>query len=245
MSAMASSSCRVPPVLSSLALTPLLLGLLFAPPAAYAKDDFEDPGPMPGAVCPAVAEDYLICRDNPWSGNCGDFVHAAHELGRLYRFTVLREPDTADKLKATLWWGCGTAKFMDLRALLEKIGTPEAQSVLAEEPYRSLPAPGKKPASPAPDARLDCDGLKDDAAYVACEKKALAAADARHQDVVSQCAAKLPPMVRDQLEASEAAWRTTLGVECPEGDSGTPCRLDAIRERTDAIVSEHSDCADL
>jgi hypothetical protein len=222
----------------------LLLVLSAVPPAAFAADDLEDPGPMPGAVCPAIAEDYAICLDNPWSGNCGDFVHAAHELGRLYRFTVLREPDTADKLKATLWWGCGTAKFMDLRALLEQIGTPAALGVLAEEPYRSLPesAPPSAPSETHP--RLDCDGLKDDAAYRACEKKALAEAEAHHQDVVAQCASKLSPMVRDQLEASEAAWRRSLAVECPEGDSGTPCLLTATRDRTASVLRGHPVCAD-
>jgi hypothetical protein len=52
-------------------------------------------------------------------------------------------------------------------------------------------------------------------------------------------------MVRDQLEASEAAWRRSLGVECPEGDSGTPCLMTATRKRTESIVREHSDRAGL
>jgi hypothetical protein len=133
---------------------------------------------------------------------------------------------------------------MDLRAMVEQIGTPEALGVLAEEPYRSLPAaaPTSAPAEKQP--RLDCDDLKDDAAYRACEKKALAAAEAHHQEVVAQCASKLSPMVRDQLEASEAAWRRSLAVECPEGDSGTPCRLDATRDRTASVLRGHPVCAD-
>jgi hypothetical protein len=188
---------------------PALLALLAAPAVSRAADPFVDEPPPPGAVCPAIAEDYEICRANPMSGNCGDFVTAARALGRLYLFNVQRQPERADELKATVWWQCGSASFGELAALLGRIDSPEARAVLAEAPYRDLRSAegaGSAPPGPGPEALAlpDCAGELSPASYEACERRALADAETRHRGEVERCESLLTPFLRDQLAASEA-----------------------------------------
>lgn len=221
-----------------------LLTLLVLPGTVLAADpDVESP-PPPGAVCPAIAEDYALCRSDLMSGNCADFVAAAQALSRLYRFNVEREPERAEEMKTTIWWQCGSASFSDLKALLERIDSPEARAVLAEAPYPSLPSRRvvERSEGPATSPAPDCSSIQAPAEQSACEKRALAEAEKRYRSEVERCEAQLPPPLRDQLVASEAAWRRDRGLACSPDESRTGCLAEETRRRIESIAQQYPEC---
>ncbi len=221
-----------------------LLSALAAPAASDEQDPFVDSPPPPEAVCPAIADDYTLCRADPMSGNCGDFVAAAHALGRLYLFNVQRQPEREGVLKTTVWWQCGSATLAELKALLLRIDSDAARAVLAESPYRSIPAPsaGATPSAAAPgrEARgaVDCSATLSPTERDACEQRALAAARTRHQSEVARCQATLPSFLREQFATAEAAWQTDQSNECEPGDGATRCLLESTQQRNRDLAHE-------
>jgi hypothetical protein len=237
-----------PRMRSGLALA--LLGALWAPAAlAQPEPDVNTPPPL-SAICPAIDASYRLCAMDTQSPDCDRFVKAAEALGRLYLFTVERDPGRAHELTRTIWWECGSAPIPSLKGLLEKLGSPDARALLAQEPWRDLPGPlatAAAPLAPAPapakSPEPDCTPLTDPAAVEACEQRGLAIAEARYQQDLARCEALLPPPLRQQLAAGEAAWQRDRAMECDPGDGQTACLAEATRQRTASIARGNPPCA--
>lgn len=209
--------------------------------AAWAQDpDAIDSPPPEESICPAIDENYGLCADDVWSGNCRDFVTAARFLGQAYRYTVEREPDQAASLKTRIWWGCGSQSLSEIAQLLVRIGTSDARAVLQEEPYRSLngisPTPGA-PISAATSASqvtdIDCESPLTDADRDVCQARELEIMQARHQRLYSGCMTQLEGAALTQLEQGERNWRTRLAAECTD----SPCKTQSTQNR-DAEIEE-------
>ncbi len=222
-----------------------MLVILGIASVAAEEEPFVNTPPPPGAICPAIDESYDLCSMNPWSENCADFVSAAGALSQLYLFTVQREPAEMEHLKTSIWWGCGSKHFSELRALLVRINTPKAQAVLQSQPYESLaPTRAAAPAASTPPPRAasasDCATLPSWSEQNACASRQLATARAAHQHAFDACEAALPDVFRSQLIAQERAWKTTLAAECEA--SNTQCQTEAIRQRDEAMRVEYTQC---
>lgn len=194
-------------------------------------------------LCPALAEDYELCSDDLWSGNCADFVRAAGRLGEIYRSELRQQPGWVAGLQTTIWWGCGSAPLQQLGALLERIDTAQARAVLAEEPYRSL----RQPRAPAPQVpgqqEPDCLAPSTQAERNACAARSLARAKAEHERLYAACRASVVPALRQELVDAETSWEKLLPLECAGADyTRDECLARAYRERTGSIVSMHPEC---
>jgi hypothetical protein len=234
------------------ALAIAMLTWLAAPPAALAQLPAVDTPPSLEAICPAIDVSYRLCATDLMSPDCGDFVTAAHALGRLYLFNVERQPQRAYEFATTVWWGCGSAPLPKLKIALERIGSPQARALLAEAPWRQLPSPDVLPAQDAPLAtepappggpEPDCSTLMEPAAIQACRRKDLATAEAAYRSELERCEALLTPFMRDQLVSAESAWQQDRDLECDLGGSRTACLADATRQRTESIARNNPPCA--
>jgi len=217
-----------------------ILGVGLVSAVAASDDSYVDTPPPTSAVCPAIEEDFDLCSDDLLSGNCRDFVEAARALGRLYRFNAQREPDRENELRTTVWWECGTRNLGEIAALLARVGSPEARSVLQSEPYRSLSEPGftavPSPGPPAPP--VECDALTSDSDRDACEARELAALKKRHEQLFEACRNLLPGSLQDELAGQERAWRMRLEAECDDPE----CLSSSIRHRDDEIQQAFPQC---
>lgn len=224
-------------------LAVILLGAGASPaaPETSLPPDYQPPN-MQG-LCPALAEDYELCSDDPWSGNCADFVAAAGRLGEIYRSEVRQHPGWASELEKTLWWGCGSAHLEELRSLLERIDTPRAREVLAEEPYRSLREPRAPAPRPPPHQELDCVAPSSEAERDACAARNLARAKGEHERAFGACRERVAPELRQELVDAEASWKKLLPLEC-SGAAYTrdECLARAYEERTQSLASMHPEC---
>jgi hypothetical protein len=216
-----------------------LLAALSLPGVSAAQAPFVNEPPPPGAVCPAIAEDYDLCSNDPFGGNCQDFVSAAGALGRLYLFNVEREPGRAAHFQTSVWWQCGSRNLSEIRALLARIDSPQARAVIGSEPYRSLPErpdPSRaRHRSPGP---TGCTLEQTDSGRSACEARELAALEAEHRSAFEACKKLLPEVLRSELVAQERSWRTDLEVECAD----PACLSEAIRRRDDTMRQAFPQC---
>lgn len=225
-----------------LAVILLEAGVAWAEPASSPPPDYRPP--QTGELCPALAEDFELCSDDPWSGNCADFVTAAGRLGEIYRSELHEHPSWVSGLQTTIWWGCGSAHLGELGSLLERIDTPQARAVLVEEPYRSL----RKPSAPAPRTpahqELDCAAPSTPAERDACAARNLARAKARHERIYGACRERVAPALRQELVDAETSWEKLLPLECA-GDAYTrdECLARAYDERARSLASMHPECA--
>jgi hypothetical protein len=212
---------------------------------SVATEPFVDTPPPPEAICPAIEEDYALCSEDPFSGNCADFVTAAAALSRLYLFNVEREPDQAERLQTSIWWGCGTKSLAELAALLRRIDSDQARAVLQSEPYRSLPTASTPAAASAPAGASDtlqCESQESASERSACEARALAAAETEHRRIFEDCKASLSGFLRGQLVTQEEAWKRDLATECGDADSEARCLAAANQRRDDAMRSAFPQC---
>jgi hypothetical protein len=229
-----------------------ILAVTFAGSAAA------QPAPAPpaaSAVCPAIEEDGLLCSDDPMSENCEAFVSDADRLGALYRSELEELPDSRTSLLATNWWGCGPNSLAEVKALLVRIGTPQALAVLQREPYPSLPgAPPPPPTGPA-DPQLRCDDLTDPAERDACIELRLRAARAKHQRALARCRGRVAPGLRDDLAHDEASFKALLPARCDAEAAGAPdqdsrafvrsrCLVQALEDNTRGMLAAHPECAE-
>jgi hypothetical protein len=195
-------------------------------------------------LCPALAEDFELCSDDLWSGNCADFVVAAGRLGEIYRSELRAHPGWIAGLQETIWWGCGTAPFTELRALLERIDTPQARAVLAQEPYRSLGQPRPPSREAAPPEEPDCVVPSTQAERDTCAARRLARAKQEHERFLAACREKVAPGLRQELMQAESGWEKEVGLECAgSGFVRDECLAQAYQERAQSIVSMHPECA--
>jgi hypothetical protein len=226
----------------------LLMGILLGAQASGAEPQSSPPPdyrpPDTRELCPALAEDYELCSGDTWSGNCADFVVAASRLGEIYRSELREHPGWSNQLQTTLWWGCGSADLRELRSLLERIDTPQARAVLAEEPYRSLREPRAPAPRPPPHQELDCVAPSTQAERDACAARNLARAEAEHERAFGACRERVAPALRQELVDAEASWKKLLPLECA-GAAYTrdECLARAYEERTQSIASMHPECA--
>lgn len=201
--------------------------------------------PDTGDLCPAIEENYELCSDDTWSGNCPGFVTDAGRLGEIYRSELREHPGWGDALRTTIWWGCGSAKLEDLQSLLLRLDSPQARSVLAEEPYQSL-GPPRVPAraAPPPNRELDCVAPSTEPERGACAAHNLSQAKAAHARAYANCSQKVAPALSGELVDAEESWVKLLPLEC-EGDAYTrdDCLARAYQERTQSIASQHPECA--
>jgi len=221
-----------------------MLAILAALSVSAGQEPFVNTPLAPGAICPAIEESYDLCSDDPWSGNCADFVSAAAALSRLYLFNVEREPDKAEHFKTSIWWGCGSKHFPELKALLVRIDSPKARAVLQSQPYRSVASPSpaeraaSKPQPPAPAS--GCETLESWSEQSACASRELAAAQAAHRHIFDTCKARLVDPLRSQLVSQERAWKATLVAECEPDDAR--CLAEANRQRDAGIKTDYPQC---
>jgi hypothetical protein len=201
--------------------------------------------PDTAGICPAIAEDYLICSGDSWSGNCADFVKAAGRLGEVYRSELSAHPGWIDDLQNTIWWGCGSARLGDLRALLERIDSAEARSVLGDEPYRSLvgapPAPADRNAA---HSEGNCSDSATESERNACATRRLQQAQAAHARDFDACVVRVAPALRPELVDAETSWKKMVPLEC-DGDTylRDTCLARAYAERSQSIATIHPECA--
>jgi uncharacterized protein YecT (DUF1311 family) len=231
------------------------LAALAAAGAASAAEPLAPPGP--GDVCPAIDEGYTLCSSDLMSGNCAQFVGAARTLALLYQIQVAESPERAPVLLSTNWWGCGSALLPDMTGLLVRLGTPDAQAALQQEPFRGLRAALPPPASPTasvPAVVPDCEDQPTPPAQEACAEQELAAARAAYQSALQACQAGVAVSLRDELDESELAWQTALPAQCDaaaleyedtrlQGFARSQCLARATRERTRAMLAAHPECA--
>jgi hypothetical protein len=227
-----------------LALGPIAAGPAWADPAAPPPDYR---APSAAGLCPALVDDYELCAGDLWSGDCADFVAHAARLGESYRAEVRAHPDWADELRSTIWWGCGSADLAQLRALLERIGSPQARAVMAAEPYRSL-VRTEVPAAAEPDAAAppgaDCEAPASEAERAACAARALAAAKAHYQQFFGACREQVGPDQRPELLDGERSWEGMLSLECAgTGSTRDSCLARAYQERARSLSEMHPECA--
>jgi hypothetical protein len=213
-----------------------------AAPESSPPPDYRPPDTK--GICPGLALDYELCSDDPWSGNCAGFVTAAGRLGEVYRSELREHPGWGPDLQAANWWGCGSAGLGELRSLLERIDTPQARAVLAEEPYRAPPEPPAPVPRLPPHQELDCLSPSTEAERDACAARGLAGAKVQHERFFDACNKKLAPALRQELLEAETSWLKLLPLECggapPTRDA---CLARAYAERTQSIASRHTECA--
>jgi hypothetical protein len=196
------------------------------------------------ALCPALAEDFELCSEDTWSGNCADFVVAAGRLGEIYRSELRAHPSWIAGLQDTIWWGCGTAPLAELGSLLERIDTPQARAVLAQEPYRSLGKPRSRPPEASAAEEQDCLAPSTQAQRDACAARRLARARAEHERVFAACRDRVAPALRPELVEAETGWEKDLVLECAgSGYVRDECLAQAYQERAQSIASMHPECA--
>jgi uncharacterized protein YecT (DUF1311 family) len=239
------------------ALAPVLAALAGAGDAfAWQSGGAPPSAPGAGDPCPGIAEGYELCSSDLGGGNCGQFVQAAGTLAELYQIQVDATPERSVILRSTNWWGCGSASLADMKALLARLGTPAARSLLQAEPFASVawPAPPTPPTASAPAVAPDCEDLATPADQDACAAGELSAAQAAYEAALSSCRAAVAPALRDPLVGSEQAWRTALPAECEaaaleydeprlQGFARSLCLAQATRERTRAMLAAHPECA--
>lgn len=213
------------------------------------------PPPPSSTICPAIEQDALLCSDDPMSENCEAFVSDADGLGALYRSELEELPDSRTSLLATNWWGCGPNSLAEVKALLLRIGTPQALAVLQRDPYPSLPgAPSPPPSGPA-DPQLRCDDLTDPAERGACIEQRLRAVRADHQRALERCPALVPPGLRDDLAHDEASFTALLPARCDAEAAGaldqdskafirSRCLAQALEDNTRGMLAAHPECAE-
>lgn len=232
------------PVLSEALLALVVVGAGSAwaasdssPPPDYRPPDTEQ-------LCPALPEDYELCSDDLWSGNCADFVVAAGRLGEIYRSELREHPGWILGLQTSIWWGCGEAHLAELRSLLERIDTPPARAVLAQEPYRSLEQPRRPAARPPAPQELDCVAPSTPAERDACAARNLDRARAEYERVFGACRGRVASPLRSELVDAESSWEKLLPLECT-GPAYTrdECLAHAYEERTQSVVAMHPECA--
>jgi hypothetical protein len=205
-------------------------------------------------VCPGIEEDGLLCSDDLMSGNCQDFVTKAAQLGALYRTELQELPESKASLLTTNWWGCGPNSLGDVKALLQRIGTPRALAVLRDEPYASVAGP--LPPSPprAVEPQLQCDELSNPSERSACMATRLQAAQASHQRVFEACLKRVPPGLRGDLAQAEASFKAILPVRCDAQAAGSDdqdsrtfirsrCQVMALEDNTRGMLVAHPECA--
>lgn len=226
----------------------LLAWIPLAASAAWAASDTSPPPdyrpPATQEICPALAEDFELCSEDAMSGNCADYVTAAGRLGEIYRSELRAHPGWIRGLQTTVWWGCGTARFEELTALLERIDTPAARAVLAQEPYRSLREPLPTAPEPPPAEEPDCTAPASAAERDQCAARELTRAQAIHAQVLDACRQRIAPGLRQELVGAEAGWERTLPLECEgTGAERDDCLAQAYRERARSIAAMHPECA--
>jgi len=206
-------------------------------------------------VCPAIDEGFVLCSNDPWSGNCAQFVAAAGRLAQLYQIQVAETPERVPMLLSTNWWGCGDAPLTDMKGLLLRIGTPAAQGVLQQEPFSRLSLPGSAgaPPPPAPTVVPDCESERTPDAQDACAARELASAQGAYRRALEACRALIAPSLRSALEGSEQAWEEELPAQCAaaaleydeprlQSFARSQCLAHAMRERTRGMLAAHPEC---
>ena len=231
------------------ALPGVVAGLAAVAFAAAADPPDSDP------VCPAVAEGFEMCANDLLSGNCGQFVAAAGQLAQLYQIQVAETPERAPMLLATNWWGCGDARLGDMKELLLRLGTPQAQALLQQEPFARLLAPGAgaPPPAPMPPVMADCANQPGPNAQAACAQAELAAARSAYRSALATCRSAVAMPLRDALTGSEQAWEQELPAQCDgaaleyddprlKSYARSECLAEAYRERTRGMLLAHPEC---
>jgi hypothetical protein len=205
-------------------------------------------------VCPGIEEDGLLCSDDLMSGNCEDFVTNAARLGDLYRTEVKERPEARSSLLTINWWGCGPNSLGDVKALLQRIGTPRALAVLKDEPFASLTGPPPPPPAAVVQPSLQCDDLSDPSERSACMATRLQAAQASHQQALEACQKRVSPGLRDDLAQAEATFKAILPVRCDAQAAGpddqdskafirSRCQVQALEDNTRGMLAAHPECA--
>ena len=215
-----------------------------------------EPPPPSSLVCPGIEENGLLCSDDLMSGNCGDFVTSAAQLGALYRTELQERPEARSSLLTTNWWGCGPNSLGDVKALLQRIGTPRALAVLKDEPYASLagPLPSAPPPPEVVAPQFECDDLSSPSERGACMATRLQAAQASHQQALEACQKRVPPGLRDDLAQAEATFKAILPVRCDAQAAGpddqdsktfirSRCQVVALEDNTRGMLAAHPECA--
>ena len=213
-----------------------------------------EPPPPSSLVCPGIDENGLLCSDDLQSGNCQDFVTSAAQLGALYRTELQERPEARSSLLTTNWWGCGPNSLGDVKALLQRIGTPRALEVLKDEPYASLAGPLPPPPTAIPQPTLQCDELSDPSERSACMATRLQAAQASHRQALEACQKRVPPGLRDDLAQAEATFKAILPVRCDAQAAGVEdqdsktfirsrCQVQALDDNTQGMLAAHPECA--
>src|SRR5262245_53000802 len=188
------------------------------------------------------------------SGNCADFVTKAAQLGALYRTEVQELPESKTALLSTNWWGCGPNSLMDVKALLQRIGTPRALAVLKDEPFASLAGPLPPPPTGVTQPQLQCDELSDPSERSTCMATRLQAAQASHQQALEACQKRVAPGLQDDLAQGEASFKALLPVRCDAQAAGVSdqdsktfirsrCQVQALEDNTHGMLAAHPECA--
>lgn len=222
-----------------------VLGLAWSAQAQLDPFMVDEP-PSPDAICPAIVDDYQSCSSGGSTSDCQSFVTAAQALGRLYLFTVEREPGKAQQLQTTVWWPCGAETLVEIAALLEKIDSPQARSTLASEPYRSVRGPHSKPSAtpavqppaPAPITAIDCESPLTDEDRATCDQRLLAIAQANHTRIYDACLSLLYGQDSSRLEADEQSWKADMKAQCDD----TVCMRQSLIQRDAQIVDVFPQC---
>ena len=198
----------------------------------------------------------MLCSADLLSGNCGDFVSEADRLGALYRAELKKLPDSEEELKATIWWGCGPG-FPEIKALLVRIDSEAARTVLQTEPYRSVPeaAPPPSPSRPGAPAPVPaCEERSSALARNRCIGEQLEAARTAHRRAFDRCKQRVDPALRDDLLRAESSFEALLPGRCDaqavEGDDASMraflrsrCLAEALDARTQGMLEAHPECA--
>ena len=227
---------------------------LLASDAALAAESAAPPSTQQDP-CPAIAEGFLLCSSDPWSGNCAQFVAAAGQLAQLYQLQVADTPERVPMLLSTNWWGCGDAALTDMKALLLRIGTPAARAVLQQEPFARLapPATAGAPTTSAPTVVPDCENAPTPDAQDACAARELASARDLYRRTLEACKARVAAPLRSALDGSEQAWEQELPGQCDAAAfeyqeprlqtfARSQCLAGAMRERTRGMLVAHPEC---
>ncbi len=198
----------------------------------------------------------MLCSSDLWSGNCANFVVTADKLGALYRSELHKLPESANSLKTTIWWGCGSGTLYDIKRLLVAIGTERAQAVLATEPYQSLP-PVALPGSSmqrAP-AQLTCVELSRQIERNSCIGMQLQEARTAHQLALDRCKGLVAEPMRAQLAAEESSFQAALPARCDaladedgadrslQAFNRSRCLAKTLVERDQGMFEAHPECA--
>ena len=241
------------------AASAILIGLAVGT-AALAND------PLPGVpggsdLCPRIEQNYVLCSDNLGSPSCTDLVDDVAKLAKLYRSEINAHPNWRESLHTGIWWGCGDAHLTDLRSLLVKLDSPATKALLKTPPFSQLdettaPSDLAPPPPRSTQGTMEqCQSLPLPPQQSHCANQILLRVRTEHETHLTECRDKITGFLREQLDASEAAWQRNTEIECGAEGSSLPtasqrglvrarCWARDTAERTRSMLAAHPECTE-